>query len=228
MTTSDDNVIAKLKALAASWADETNWPVTDNGGDFCAPTITVEGYRVSVYAGPFGGWDWEIMPGDGRAPLSSDWLTRDTAAEAKGIDWTWWVERMDAPGLVSTGGFGFQTASEARRDVLAEFWSDLWDGRTAHEQWRRVHAQRPLVERPVIIASRAQWAAEVRKQHIGFRYARDRMLRRGLGPRHGQKAHSGTYETHQRPPTVYGGGGKRGTTIVRRIADGSRTAPYYR
>ena len=44
------------------------------------------------------------------------------------------------------------------------------------------------------------------------------MLRRGLGPRHGQKAHSGTYETHQRPPTVYGGGGERGTTIVRRIA----------
>ena len=54
------------------------------------------------------------------------------------------------------------------------------------------------------------------------------MLRRGLGPRHGQKAHSGTYETHQRRPTVYGGGGERGTTIVRRIADGSRTAPYYR
>jgi hypothetical protein len=79
----------------------------------------------------------------------------------KGIDWTWRVERMDAPGLVSTGGFGFQTASEARRDVLAEFWSDLWDGRMAHEQWRRLHAQRPLVERPVIIASRAQWAAEV-------------------------------------------------------------------
>ncbi len=83
MTMSDDNVIAKLKALAASWAVETNWPVTDNGGDFWAPTITLEGYRVSVYAGPFGGWDWEIMPGDGRAPPSSDWLTRDTAAEAK-------------------------------------------------------------------------------------------------------------------------------------------------
>src|SRR5271166_5284492 len=42
------------------------------------------------------------------------------------------------------------------------------------------------------------------------------------------RAHSGTYETHQRPSTVYGGGGERGTTIVRRIADGSRTAPYYR
>ena len=40
--------------------------------------------------------------------------------------------------------------------------------------------------------------------------------------------HSGTYETHQRPPAVSGGGGERGTTIVRRIADGSRTAPYYR
>src|SRR5271165_3102499 len=75
---------------------------------------------------------------------------------------------------------------------------------------------------------RQSWRPHQRKQHIGSRHARDRMLRRGLGPRHGQKAHSGTYETHQRPPTVYGGGGERGTTIVRRIADGSRTAPYYR
>ena len=72
---------------------------------------------------------------------------------------------------------------------------------------------------PEIGMSRRQsWRPHQRKQHIGFRHARDRMLRRGLGPRHGQKAHSGTYETHQRPPTVYGGGGERGTTIVRRIA----------
>src|SRR5208337_2577983 len=72
---------------------------------------------------------------------------------------------------------------------------------------------------------RQSWRPHQRKQHIGSRHARDRMLRRGLGPRHGQKAHSGTYETHQRPPAVSGGGGERGTTIVRRIADGSRTAP---
>ena len=75
---------------------------------------------------------------------------------------------------------------------------------------------------------RQSWRPHQRKQHIGSRHARGRMLRRGLGPRHGQKAHSGTYETHQRPPVVSGGGGERGTTIVRRIADGSRTAPYYR
>ena len=75
---------------------------------------------------------------------------------------------------------------------------------------------------------RQSWRPHQRKQHIGSRHARDRMLRRGLGPRHGQKAHSGTYETHQRPPAVTGGGGERGTTTVRRIADGSRTAPYYR
>jgi hypothetical protein len=30
----------------------------------------------------------------------------------------------------------------------------------------------------------------------------------GLGPPHGQKAHSGTYETHQRPPMISGGGGE--------------------
>src|SRR5271166_2848042 len=75
---------------------------------------------------------------------------------------------------------------------------------------------------------RQSWRPHQRKLHILSRHARDRMLRRGLGPRHGQKAHSGTYETHQRPPVISGGGGERGTTIVRRIADGSRTAPYYR
>src|SRR5712675_1294232 len=46
---------------------------------------------------------------------------------------------------------------------------------------------------------RRSWRPHQRKQHIGSRYARDRMLRRGLGLRHGQKAHSGTYEAHQRP-----------------------------
>src|ERR1019366_2855253 len=46
---------------------------------------------------------------------------------------------------------------------------------------------------------RQSWRPHQRKQHIGSRYARDRMLRRGLGLRHDQKAHSGTYEAHQRP-----------------------------
>src|SRR5271166_3481539 len=53
---------------------------------------------------------------------------------------------------------------------------------------------------------RQSWRPHQRKLHILSRHARDRMLRRGLGPRHGQKAHSGTYETHQRPPAVTGGG----------------------
>ena len=79
----------------------------------------------------------------------------------KGIDWSWRVERTDAPGLVSVGGFGFQAALEARRDVLAEFWSDLWTDRQAHERWRRLHAQRTLARRPAIIATRAQWATEI-------------------------------------------------------------------
>src|ERR1700732_983238 len=46
---------------------------------------------------------------------------------------------------------------------------------------------------------RQSWRPHQRKQHIGSRYARDRMLRRGLRLRHDQKAHSGTHETHQRP-----------------------------
>jgi hypothetical protein len=45
--------------------------------------------------------------------------------------------------------------------VLAVFWSDLWTGRSAHEWWRYIHAQKPLVRRPEIIASRSQWAAEI-------------------------------------------------------------------
>ena len=78
------------------------------------------------------------------------------------IDWTWRVERMtgEGSGVVSVG-IGFRTALEARRAVLAEFWSDLWDGRSAHEWWRHIHIQKPLVRRPEIIASRSQWAAEI-------------------------------------------------------------------
>jgi hypothetical protein len=81
----------------------------------------------------------------------------------KGVDWTWRVERVTGigAGVVSVGGFGFQSATEARRDVLAVFWSDLWTGRAAHEWWRYIHAQKPLVRRPEIIASRSQWAAEI-------------------------------------------------------------------
>jgi hypothetical protein len=62
---------------------------------------------------------------------------------------------------VSVGGFGFQAALEARWDVLAEFWSDLWTGRPAHEWWRQMNAQRPFDRRPEIIAQRRVWAAEV-------------------------------------------------------------------
>jgi len=50
----------------------------------------------------------------------------------------------------------------ALRDVLAEFWSDLWYGGTA----RRIHAQKPLVRRPAIITQRAQWAAEIEAKRM--------------------------------------------------------------
>jgi hypothetical protein len=81
----------------------------------------------------------------------------------RGIDWTWRVERMRGfgTGLVSVGGFGFQIARDARQDVLAEFWSDLWTGGAAHERWRHINAQKPLVRRPAIIAERRAWAEEV-------------------------------------------------------------------
>jgi hypothetical protein len=77
--------------------------------------------------------------------------------------WRWRVERMTGFGtsVVSVSGCGFLSATEARRDVLAVFWSDLWTGRAAHEHWRYIHAQKPLVRRPEVIASRSQWAAEV-------------------------------------------------------------------
>lgn len=81
----------------------------------------------------------------------------------KGIDWTWRVERMTGFGcsVVSVGGFGFQAALIARRDVLAELWSDLWTGRAVHEG-QRLHAQQRRNRKHLaIIAERRAWAAEV-------------------------------------------------------------------
>jgi hypothetical protein len=89
----------------------------------------------------------------------------------RGIDWTWRVERMTGfgAGMVSVGGFGFQRAAEARRDTLAEFWSDLWTGRAAHEWWRVINVQRPLNRRPTIIAERRAWAEEVEAEEVTVR-----------------------------------------------------------
>src|SRR3954462_12317 len=49
------------------------------------------------------------------------------------------------------------------------------------------------------MSRRQSWRPHQRKQHSRSRYARDRMLRRGLRTRHVRKAHTGTYEAHQRP-----------------------------
>ena len=82
----------------------------------------------------------------------------------KGLDWTWRVQRtrgLDA-GVVSVGGFGFQSALDARRDALAEFWSDLWSGRPEHERWRQACAQRwPGVRAKAIADKRRAWAAKL-------------------------------------------------------------------
>ena len=81
--------------------------------------------------------------------------------------WRWRVERMtgSGAGVVSLSGFGFGTALEARRDVLAEFWSDLWTGKPDHERWRQACAQRwPEIRAKAIAeasAERRAWAAEV-------------------------------------------------------------------
>src|SRR4051812_50206922 len=55
---------------------------------------------------------------------------------------------------------------------------------------------------------RQSWRPHQRKQHSRSRYARERMLRRGLRTRHGQKAHTGTYEAHQRPAAGHRWGGR--------------------
>jgi hypothetical protein len=76
--------------------------------------------------------------------------------------WRWRVERMTGAGVVSLSGFGFGTATEARRDVLAEFWSDLWTGKPDHERWRQACAQRwPEIRAKAIADERRVWAAEV-------------------------------------------------------------------
>jgi hypothetical protein len=86
---------------------------------------------------------------------------------ARKRDWTWRCKRISGFGAgVVTIGFGFKTALDARRDVLATFWSDLWTGRREHEMWRNLHVQKPLAKRlwadpPEIITNRAQWAAEI-------------------------------------------------------------------
>ncbi len=75
----------------------------------------------------------------------------------------------------------------------------------------------------------AELAPAQRKPHIRSRHARGRMLRRGLRSRHGQKAHSRTYETHQRPSAVTGGGAaNEGQPQFAASRMGVRTAPYYR
>ena len=82
--------------------------------------------------------------------------------------WRWRVERMTGSGasVVSLSGFGFGTALEARRDVLAEFWSDLWTGRPDHERWRQACARRWPAIRAKAVADqiadeRRAWAADV-------------------------------------------------------------------
>jgi len=54
-------------------------------------------------------------------------------------------------------------------------------------------------EQGFILGPRVAAFEESVARYIGSRYARDRMLHRGLGLRHDQKVHSGTYEAHQRP-----------------------------
>lgn len=103
------------------------------------------------------GWDEERR----RFAIVLDDLLVQIVAR-RGVDWTWRVERLGSE--VVTMDFGFRTALEARRDVLAVFWSDLWDGGASHEQWRNGNLQRfrqRHVQSEPVIATRLQWAAAI-------------------------------------------------------------------
>ena len=112
------------------------------------------------------GWHWDGW----RFEIELE-FHRVSLAERLGLGWSWRVEHKCEPvqsaparprGVVSIGGIGCRTAREARRDCLAVFWSDLWDGGGEYEQWRSRNALRPaLVQRPAIIAERIRWAAEI-------------------------------------------------------------------
>jgi hypothetical protein len=81
----------------------------------------------------------------------------------KGIDWTWRVKRLRGFGFTvwHIGGFGFQSARDARRDALAVFWSDLWTCRPDHEKQRHFNTSKPTKLRKALVSQRAQWAAEI-------------------------------------------------------------------
>ena len=60
------------------------------------------------------------------------------------------------------GGYGLQTAKEARRDCLAMIWSDLWTGGDEWTAWRQKCAQHwPEVRAKAIADERRGWAAEI-------------------------------------------------------------------
>jgi hypothetical protein len=79
MTMSDDNVTARLKALAAGWADE-NWKRFIADEKRCA-SIILEGYVILVVEGSHG-WYWYFEPG-GKPRYSRDDGYLPTYAEAK-------------------------------------------------------------------------------------------------------------------------------------------------
>ena len=63
---------------------------------------------------------------------------------------------------VMIGGYGLQTAKEARRDCLAMIWSDLWTGGDEWTAWRQKCAQHwPEVRAKAIADERRGWAAEI-------------------------------------------------------------------
>jgi hypothetical protein len=80
MTMSDDNVTARLKALAAGWADEWNWKRFIADEKRCA-SIVLEGYVILVVEGSHG-WYWYFEPG-GKPLYSRDDGYLPTYAEAK-------------------------------------------------------------------------------------------------------------------------------------------------
>jgi hypothetical protein len=93
----------------------------------------------------------------------------------RGLDWTWRIKRLSGfgAGVTTVGGFGFQLARDARREVLAEFWSDLWTGGAEHEQWRNGNGQRWRQSlgraepcRPALVADRLQWVSAVEDEKL--------------------------------------------------------------
>lgn len=80
-------------------------------------------------------------------------------------DWTWRVKRLAGLGAVSVGGFGCECATDARRDVLATYWSDLWTSDNQWERWRQGIAQRWPAERiKAMAAERARWAEAIEER----------------------------------------------------------------